>query len=267
MILRNFLFLDTATMADYLAALEGSIIEGVIDQTEVTKREKGGKAGYKVIEASAASETSTEAKQKLVVTDAAQFQKLYESLEEQKLIQFLEAFDAEIWKQLRRGEILEIQANIKLPQSFLLTQAIENLSPLVDIMKAFDQSPLADPQARAAFEGMRAVSKLTENQPIPLLFEATATPGFQFIAHLPRKYLRCELTELQGEATVFGKVQRVLQKGQKVEAFSLVPAFTSSLPSLSRQQRQKLEKEMANKNVAEIVKGPAIVLSAVAVYR
>jgi len=37
MILRNFLFLDTETMADYLSTLEGSIVEGPIDQSEVKK--------------------------------------------------------------------------------------------------------------------------------------------------------------------------------------------------------------------------------------
>ena len=266
MILRNFLFLDTATVEDYLSALEGSVIEGPIDQTDVERKEKGGKAGYKIVEGSVGSESSTETKQKLVINDAGRFQRLFEILEEQDAVQFLDAFDDEIWSQLRRGEILEIQANIKLPEAFSMLQLVDSISPLMDIMKAFDKDPLADPKTRAAFEGIQAISKLSENQHIPLLFEATSTPKFRFVSQLPRKYLRCELTELQGEATVFGKVQRILQKEQKFEAFSMVPAL-ASLPNLTKQQRRKMQKDMADKNIAEIVKGPAIILTPVAVYR
>jgi hypothetical protein len=267
MILRNFLFLDIATMTDYLSTLEGSIVEGPIDQTEVEKREKGGKAGYKIIEGSAASEASTETKQKLAVTDAARFQRLYELLEQQNLIQFLDAFDTDIWSQLRRGELLEIQATIRLPESFMLTQAVEDFAPLLDIMAAFDEDPLSDPKTRNAFEGIRAVAKLTEKKHIPLLFEAASTTGFRFVANLPRQYLRCELSDLQGEAIVFGKIQRILPKRKKLEVFSLLPAFTASLPGLNREQRHRMQREMSKQKLAEVVRGPAIVLAPVAVYR
>ena len=141
MILRNFLFLDTATMEDYLATIEGYIVEGAIDQTEVEKKDKSGKAGYKIVEGGIASEKSTETKQKLAVTDAAKFQSLYEILEEQDLVQFLDAFDEEIWNQLHRGELLEIDAAIRFPRPFILTQAIEDFSPLLDIVAAFDIDP------------------------------------------------------------------------------------------------------------------------------
>lgn len=266
LILRNFLFLDKATMADYLSQLEGSVAGGVIDQTTTERRHKGGKAGYKIIEGHAGSETSTETRQQAVVTDASQFQRLYDLLVDENAIQVLDAFDAEIWSQLRRGEVLEVQAAIRLPKPFLLTQAAENISPLIDILAAFDKDPIADADTRLAFEGMRAVGKLTEEQPVPLVFEAASTPDFSFVAHLPRQYLRCDLTDLQGEAVVFGTIQRILQKGQDLEVFNLMPALTS-LPTLTRQQRRKMEREMAAKEIAEVVKGPAIVLTPVAVYR
>ena len=265
MILRNFLFLNTSTVNDYLSTLEGSVTDSPIDQTEVKKSEKSGKAGYQIIEGSAGSETSTETKQRLAITDAARFQRLYELLEKQNLIQPLDAFDTEIWNQLQRGELLEIQANIRLPDSFKLTQTIEDLSPFLDIMKAFDQDPLADPKTRAAFEGMRAIGKLIDKQNAPLVFEATATPGYQFATHLPIQHLRCELADLQGEAVVFGKVQRILKKGERLEVFSLVSALTESMKM--QKQRSKAIKEITDKNVIEMIKGPAIILIPVAVYR
>jgi len=266
MILRNFLFLDTATMVDYLAVLEGYTVEGPIEQTEAEKKGIGGKAGYKVIEAEKASETSTETKRRLTMTEAAQFQRLYEILEEQNLIQSLDAFDAAIWAQIRKGELLEIEASVQLPEPFMLTRAIEDISPLLDIMAAFDQDPLSDPKARTAFEGVRAITKLAENKPIPLLFEAVSTPGFRFVSHLPRKFLRCALADLQGEMTVFGKAHRILDKSEKLEVFSLFPDLTS-LPNLNREQRRKIQRDMSKKNLAEVIRGPAIVLAPIAIYR
>jgi hypothetical protein len=267
MLLRNFLFLDTATMEDYLATLEGYVIEGTIDQTEVEKKDKSGKAGYKIVEGGIASEKSTETKQKLAVPDGAKFQQLYEALEGQHLLQFLDAFDEEIWNELRRGELLEVDAIIRFPKPFMLTQAIEDFSPLLDIMAAFGEDSPAHSKDRAAFEGMSAIAKLVEGKPVPILFEAASTPDFTFVANLPRRYLRCQLSDLEGEATVVGKVQRILTKGRKVEVFSLFPAFTSSLPNLSKEQRRQMQREMVKKELAEAVKGPAIILAPLAIYR
>lgn len=267
MILRNFLFLDTATMEDYLATLEGYVIEGTVDQTEVEKKDRSGKAGYKIVEGEIASEKSTETKQKLAVTDGAKFQKLYELLEKKDSVQFLDAFDEEIWTQLRRGELLEVDAIIRFPKPFTLTQAIEDLSPLMDIMATFGEDSLADPKSRAALEGMSAIAKLAEGKPIPILFEAASTPGFTFVANLPRRHLRCQLSDLEGEATVVGKIQRILAKGTKCEVFSLFPAFASSLPSLTREQRNQMQREMVKKELAEVVKGPAIIVTPLAIYR
>jgi hypothetical protein len=133
-------------------------------------------------------------------------------------------------------------------------------------MKLLGQDPLADDQSRVAFEGMRAVGKSIEDRPIPIIFEAISTRKYTFVAHLPKKYIRRDIVELEGEATIFGKIQRILSKGESLEAFSLVPAITGAA-SLNRQQRRKMQKSAATNRVTEEVKGPAIVLTPVAVYR
>jgi len=266
MILRNFLFLDTAMVGDYLSQLEGSVAGGDIDQTTTERTQRAGKASVRVVEGSLGSEALTETRQRGTITDAALFQRLYDLLEADDSIQVLDAFDEQIWGQLRRGEILEVQADIRVPQPLLLTQAVENVAPWIDILTTYDKDPLADAGARTAFEGFRAVRKITEGKPVPIVFKAASTPGFSFIAHLPRQYLRCDLNDLQGEAAVFGKLQRIVPKGQQVEAFSLVSGLTS-LPTMSREQRRKVGKDATDKNLAEVVRGPAIVLTPVAVYR
>jgi hypothetical protein len=265
-ILRDFLFLDTQVLTDYLAALEGYVNEGTIEETEKEQKDAGGKFDLKAVGGEGKVSGSKETKRKLAITDAAQFQTLYEILEEQEALMFLDAFDVSIWNQIKRGEILEIQANIRLPKNLLMIMDVENWSPLLDIMRIAGQEPLADNQARTAYEGMRAVGQSIADKPIPIIFEAVSTPGLTFLTHLNKKHLRREANELHGEATVFGKVQRIVPKGQKVEAFSLLPTITGN-NSLNRQQRRKMEKSADMSKVIEEVKGPAIILTTVAVYR
>jgi len=269
MILRNFLFLDTDTLDDYLAALEGYVINSTIDQTETEKKDVSGKAGYKIVEGGIATEKSKEMKQTLAVTNAAKFQRLYELLEKQEDgFRYLDLFDGEIWNDIRRGDLLEIEARIHLPKAFTLMETMDGISPWLDLMSAMGENPLADAKTKAAFEGIKSVSKLSEEKPIPIIFESSSSdPSFSFTANLPKRFLKCQPSELEGDATVFGKVQRVIKKGEKIEVFSLLPAFSAKLPNLSIKQKKQMQQGLVQKELAEIVKGPALVISPVALYR
>ena len=265
MILRNFLFLDTATMADYLATLEGSIIEGPIDHKESGRKEKGIKGGIDYIAKASggyASETSAETRQTRVINNAANFQRLYELLEKDHL-QYLDAFDEGIWSQLRRGELLEVQARIRIPEFLLMIESAESLAPMVDVMKALGQEPI-DSETETAFRGISELVKLFENKPVPLVFEAASTPGFEFVAELSRQFLLSALSDLQGEAVVLGKVLRVLPEGKEHEVFSLIP---SALAKLDKAKYEEAQRDLREKNVTEVVKGPAIIMAPLAVYR
>jgi hypothetical protein len=265
--LRNFLFLDTGALTDYLSTLQGSVIEGSVDQTEVGKRDRGGKIGATVygvgLEAGLSSGSSTEMKQKLSIPDAARFQQLYSLLGQEDAIQELDAFDEEIWGQLRRREILEVQANIRLSEAFTTLRLAENAMPLLGVMDAFGLEAFPDPKVKQQFEAMRKMGKLTDEKPIPLLFEAIGTPDFGFVAHLASQYLRCGLSELQGEATVFGTIQRIIPLGQQQEVFNILPA----VPNTTMAQRQQVSRDLASNGLAEVIKGPAILLTPLAIYR
>lgn len=270
MILRNFLFLDTKAVDNYLAAAEGSLMEGSFEQTDVEKRTKLGKAGVSkvvTVEGNTGVEASTETKQKRSLNDSAKFQRLYDILEEQESIQQLDAFDPGIWEQFRRGEVLEIEALIRIPQVFALSEAVEVTTPIAELMGLFGQNPLADPQTKQQFEQARSTAQLFESEPIPLLFEAVSTPKFRFVATLPREHLRSKPTELQGEAAVFGKVQRIIPPKQTYEVPLISSSLSSYVTGINRAQRRKNKHTNSGQSLIEIVKGPAIILEAIAVYR
>jgi len=108
------------------------------------------------------------------------------------------------------------------------------------------------------------LSKVLADKPVPLICEPVSTPGYHFVADLRRQFLRCELPELQGEATVLGKVLRILGKNQTHEAFSLFPA---SLPNMDAKVQKQVQKDLKNKKLSEVIRGPGAILAVVAVYR
>lgn len=134
---------------------------------------------------------------------------------------------------------------------------------MVDLFKTLDES-LVDKKAEDAMKGLSGLSKMLAGKPLPLMIQSASTPGYHFVADLSRQFLRCGLSELQGEATVVGKVLRILTKGQTHEAFSLLP---SSIPTMDRGARKRVQQEMKSKKLTETVRGPGAIIAAVAVYR
>lgn len=267
MILRNFLYIDTYMLNDFLSTIDGYLEEGTIDQTELEKSQKSGKANVKVIEGNLLSETSTEIKQKLSRTEASKFQKLYDYLQDNSMSQFLDAFDEEIWKQIRRGAILEVPAKTNLPKTFQLTQDIQSMTPMVEIMQALGEVPLKEQRELAMFKGISILGEQAEKQNVPLIFETESTKGYTFVCQLQRPFIRTDLNNLVGEADVIGKVQRIIPKGNQEEIYSLIPAFDSYLSTLNREQKRKFMNDKKKSNLAEVIKGPAMIITPLAIYR
>jgi hypothetical protein len=267
-ILRDFIFLNTNMLNNYLSTIEGYFADE-LDYSESEKGQKGGKLGYSpIVEGNASSETARETKSKRVLTPSSQFQKLYEILEKQEQIKHLDLLDDDYWANIQKGEILEVQATIRIPAFIMQLEQVQGFAPFVNLMQKYGADTVKDSDL-IAFEGMSDLQKISESKTIPLLFQPASTPKFKFIADLSREYVTGSLTDFQGEAAVFGKVQRILNKGQKLDAFNFLPDMLA-MPNLNRQQRLALKSNKNNKAkdaFTETLIGPAIVLTPLAVYR
>ena len=73
---RNFIFLDTVTLNDYLSAVKGGLIDG---QELITTGTKSKASGVKIsgVGGLVEVETASEVREKLVLTDAAKFDELF----------------------------------------------------------------------------------------------------------------------------------------------------------------------------------------------
>ncbi len=268
MILRNFLYLDTEALADYLSAIEGYIVEGEIEQKETETKGIKGEAGFQtIVKAGGGLETVRETKQKVAITDAAKFQKLYEILENDGDNKYLDLFDFDTWKEIRRGQMLEIEAKINFPQIYYLVNAMEDVEETVDLARIFGVDPFTDTQSGATFEGMRRIAKIVKSKPLSILFTTPSTPGYSFASNLQRKFIRQD--PIDGEATVFGKVQRIILKGEKETVFNLAPDLTTeiikSVISGGVSTRPKIQP--IPKVMTEIIEGPALIINVLAIYR
>lgn len=265
--LRDFLYLNSKMLENYLSSVEG-FLEDEIDHTETEKIQKGGKADAKVVSGNITSETSTESKSKRVLTEPAKFQRLYEALENIQQLKYLDLFDDKLWSEINRGDILEVQAKMQIPSVLTQMEQLQEFMPYLDLMENLGESFISDSD-RLPLQGFLGLQKILKDKPLPIIFQAATTPGFNFVTHLSREYLLCEFNQLQGEAVIFGKVQRILPAGQKLEIVNLIPDMLS-MPNMNREQRRKLQ---SNKNKSaqakfiETIKGPAIVLTALAIYQ
>ncbi len=276
MLLRNFLYLDTASVDGYLSTMEGYIIEGPVEHTRATKGTKGGKLGIdKVVraEGSAGSESSFETKQRHAITPTARFQRLYELLDEQDFIQPLDAFDPTIVDQLHRGEVLEVEAVISIPDIFVASEAASDLSTMVNSLSKLAEvsgpgsgNPLAaiDP---TQIQVMEAFAALLAKERIPVLFTARSTRKFQFAGSLSREHLSVRPVELKGEAVVFGRIQRVIAKGQMYDLPLLSPSLAALVPVRNRAERRRAKGQEPHRDPVQKVKGPGVIVEVIAIYR
>jgi hypothetical protein len=293
--LRKFLFLDDSSVWDYLSVLEGYVTDDEVGRTEKGQIQAGASIDLHLVGAEAGKRKESEDQRRLIITPPARFERLHKLLAETDQIQQLDAFDQEIWDQIGSGEMLEILADIRFPDLFstLLTlpeaaETLDSISSLLEVLETFgplfasdDEPGLGlDSKTREQLRGFEAISGAVSelaNQPaanVPIVFEAINTQGFQFFARLPRQHMRVDdLRDLEGQAYVFGKVFRKVRKGQDLEVFSLVPGLTSIASPLNRHQRRAMKKASSGttsdptNKITDKIKGPAIVLDPVAIYR
>ncbi len=264
--LRDFLYLNTDAVTSYLSQLEG-YNEITIDETSNNQKKKGLKGGFSGIGGEIGRDDSSSTKRILATTDEAKFQKLCDILEENNSIQYLENFDEEIWNQIKRREIIELIARTKMPDQYSSLGELNNLPVITDLLPTMIQNPESNDEAMAMKYFTSSINKINE-KPVPLILK-TSLDGHIFFTKLDRKYLRCNVTDLDSndeEITVIGKVQRILRINQKDTVFSLVPEIqnlmklggnSQSVKNIPRESRSLLEFE---------IEGPAIIIIPTAIF-
>lgn len=266
MILRNFLYLDTDILNDYLATMEGYIVEsGELIENKSTST--SGKTGIKVIEAGREVDVESGKVSRIKQTDAGNFQRLYDLIEGESMLQYLEVFDDKIWGSIRRNEIVEVPGILSVTKMFDTMNQVGNLSPLIDLMNAIGETHLVDDKSMAAINGLKAVSEMNSDKEIPVTLVLEFNDKYSFAAKLQPEYIRGGVEKLEGEVTIIGKVQKVIPEGHDYELFSFTSGIDSIMKHQNREQRRKYEKSKSDNEVSDKVNGPAMILIPLAIYK
>jgi hypothetical protein len=262
--LRDYVYLDDALVERLLSQVERGVADEE-EQTDVEKTDKRRGAGLKVAPARAEMDrnATTEASSSRTVRQTADSacSRLIETLEAADSLQFLEAFDDDIWCQLRRGEALEIDVSVELSALSQLGGIATAIEPMAAIMSGAGQD--VDQQSMEMIKAFSALSGLLKA--VPVLARPTGASGYTFIANLKPDALRVDQTQLSGEAVIFGTLERRLRPD---ESWSILDAM--GLAGLPRSVREQMGQSLAESESAElgemVVKPPAALLNPIAIY-
>lgn len=262
MILRNFLYLDNNMMEDYLSALDGYLIEER-SETKTDNYANDVEGNLKILKGNMATECETTVNSKQAITYASRFQKLYELMNKNKEITYIDKINTKNWSKIQRGNILEIETNIEIAKSFCNFKAIKDAETMLEFFKtmgAINTNNRSDLEAMKAISG---ISNMVSINKIPIICTEMYVERYKIYANLQQKYLENDILELEGSATIIGKVQKILEVDDSDEVYNPLANYKN----LIELGKANAENNETMENIIEEIKGPAIKLIPLAIYR
>lgn len=269
--LRNFLYLNTKVIEDYLAAIDGYVYDeesqAIVNSSESTI---AGKAGVRIVagEGSNVDKSGEEVKRSVKISDAAKFDKIFTYLQsgaEEEQIKYYEFLSEEIFTELRRDDFLEVLVTARFSKMKELTDSVQKIGELAAAIQGITDQQLLDRQAQEAIKGFSALGQLHSGKEISCVFNFE-DGKFPLVAYLDESYFRCSQENFIGQSYMLCKVLRKIPKGQNIKLDELLDDI-KKLP-LNREQRRKMPKNMDNPDVIrDVINGPLLVVIPIAVYQ
>lgn len=269
--LRNFLYLNTKIINDYLSTINGFLYDEE-SQSITTSEDHEIKAGggIKLVsgEGNHVKKTAEEVKRSVQISDAAKFDKVFRYLQESdedEQIKYYECISEDTFNNLRRDDFLEVLVTARFSKMKELTDTVKKINELASLFQEMTDEQLLDKQANEAIAGFSALGQLQSGKAISCVFNFE-DEKFPLVAYLDEDYFKCDQNNFIGESYLVCKVLRKIQKGQNLKLDEIFDDV-KKLP-MNRQQRRKLPKNMQNpEELRDVIKGPALVVIPIAVYQ
>lgn len=134
----------------------------------------------------------------------------------------IQKLNADIWAKVQRSEIIEVEVGISRTGFGKLAQLGNEFGRLVELMEQFGTP--TDAKAAGIGAQMAALASLDNSAIRSIVARAVIEPSYGFGAFLRTTHVRVDDESLDGDATLIGKVQRKLVKGDEYIA---LPGLTS----------------------------------------
>lgn len=277
-ILRDYLYLDTERLQNYLSSLDPGVIQEVRQRvTSSRDSETGG--GFHVAAVSVGhsrqSGASTEEEMTLRVTSQHLFHRVYEELKKREQIEIFAETDPIDSQRAEKRTVVEIARPFSpSPLSEMVRSMFETVRLLEDLGIAQER---LDPTTKQMLKQMAMVFRHDQmNQELPMVSRAEGTEA-SVVFLVKTQFLQVELDAFDGDMTVFGKVEKQIPAGQSLDLFdsmNVIPkglrrssgtsdlreALISVFTSWPEQLGGPLDPTSVN------IPGPVIVVSPLAVY-
>ncbi|GGM64788.1 DUF6414 family protein [Microbacterium saperdae] len=261
--LKNFLYLNEAALSDYVSALEGGIRSAVGDR-RTDSRGAHGKAGFGGFGGGGEAAHESEQTVSMKDTPPAQFERLMRLVSaDPEAAGWVEVMDPDSeFPTLGTGSLIDVECDIQIPA---FVSMLNRGSGLVDTMKSL--SALSDIIPNAANID---VSQLTMLETMTnllgdrlMIIGSPDSDAWRITGQLLPAHQRVEMEDLEGDVRVVGKVKRRIHAG---ESHPLMALPGSSV--MSREKRREIaRKGPSSESDDSWVRGPALVLDILAIYR
>jgi hypothetical protein len=265
-VLRQFLYSDDALIDEFLAQLEGGQSEA---EHQVDRRDRGGAgeagigAGPLRLGGSAGRSSGTETERVVRQVRASKFDRLYQLVTAGRSTSLneIDQMDQAAWNCFGRGDLVSVAVNVAIPSASRVLNQVPNLEGLLPLVRAFEPDAV-DNEAEEAIRGITALAA-TSSDTVTIVGAATGSPGYRLIAQLRRDWTAVPIDDLEGEATLVGKVVRKLSDSDR-ELVVDIPGMSV----LNRKQRRELAAQEPDGDEAEMyVSAPAAVITPLALFR
>jgi hypothetical protein len=271
--LRQFLYRDGDLIREFLSQLEG----GIFDEDAQTLRSgrrsgmtAGLKAGPVMTQGDKHGDTSDELARVVRQTGVSEFDRLFRALDSRNAIQYLDNIDERIWGQLQRGDIVEVEAVVRLGGFQKMLELMNTVQELLPLAQSMGSGPSLDSETMQAMELMRQLAQAGPKETTSVIARLASAFRFKFACSLRETYILVDKALLEGEVTVCGKIQRKLKRKETY----IVGGFFAGLEDiLPRREQEELIGAFDNPELKALgvespeIKYPAAILTPIAIYR
>lgn len=265
--LKQFLYLNDDLVSQFLSQLErGLYEEEEVSRTESQEKKLGGGLGVGPLKGEAGKTTGDEetVSRTLRQTPESRFDRLMELVREQGPVKLVDAVEERTWNDLKRDEIVEIDGRLSTPTMVRMLRAAEGLGDLLPLLQGMGEESV-DQEGLQALTAVGSLAKATASK-TSVIVAVAGTPEYRFVAEVEANGLRVPVEDLDGEATLVGKVRRRIREGEKHATFEFF-AGQSSLPPEVRKEFEDAFEDDEEIGTDIFVTHPAAIVIPIAIYR
>ena len=207
--LRNFLYLNTKVIEDYIAAIDGYTYDEE-SQAIATSSENAlvGKGALGIASGSGShtGKQSEEIKRSVHISDAAKFEKVHKYLrsDEEDGLKYFEFLTDTDYSGLYRDDFLEVLVTARFSKMKELTDSVMKIAELAAVFETITNQQILDKKTTESVQGFSALGQIKSGKEITCVFEF-ADGKHPIVAYLDESYFRCSQDNFVGQSYLLCK--------------------------------------------------------------